>query len=95
MRVYIDVKFPGARKVRKCIVYPLKVGDTFALIQSDDAIARVNLTDGTGTFAVNAGGAYFHHLMVAAKPFNIDPAALDTLRDIPHGDGTVLLGGAR
>lgn len=94
MRIYLDVLFPGARKVRKCIVYPMKKGDTFALIQSDDAIARVSLADGSGVFAVNAGGAYFHHLMTKAKRFNIDPAALDTLRDIPRGDGTVLLGGA-
>lgn len=93
MTYYIDLLFPGARKVRKCIVYPLKAGDQFALLQSNDSIARVSLTDGSGVFAINAGGAYFHHLMTKAKRFNIDPAALDSLRDIPRGDGTVRLGG--
>ncbi len=87
----VKCKLPGTRKVRDFTVYPVKAGDDTVMIQSSDAIARVNLATGEGTFAVNAGGAYGHHLALKGQPFMAPAEVMTALRSIPAGDGTVLL----
>jgi hypothetical protein len=89
----VTVKFPGTRKVRECVVYPRKPTDRLALIQADDAIARVDLNTGDGLFAVHAGGAYSHHLLYLGKPFTASPELIEAIERAGHVsvDGTIAL----
>jgi hypothetical protein len=91
---HIDIRFPNTRKPRRCVVYPVRPTDQFVTVQGDDCIARLSLIDGSGTFAVNANGAYFHHLMTKGQPVRIDEFNLERLRAVPKSeDGTVQIGG--
>lgn len=91
---HIDIRFPLTRKPRRCVVYPIKPEDQFVTVQGDDCIARISLVDGTGIYAVNAGGAYFQHLTTKGQPVTLDEFNLQRLREVPKSaDGTVQIGG--
>jgi hypothetical protein len=79
-----DLKTKGMRKTQEFIVYPISMGDTKIMIQSDTRIGHINMEDGKGYITPShSGGAYGVHLVMDRDKlihFKLSDDQFDTLK---------------
>jgi hypothetical protein len=80
----LNMKVKGMRKPQEFVVYPISMGDTSIMIQSDTRIGRINMENGNGYVTPShSGGAYGVHLIMDKDKlihFKLTQEQFDTLK---------------